>query len=72
MKTWTCGAVAAVLAGAAWAERGITPEQSAMVAKIASDLARMRKDRQSYQSLRGKILERWRAEEKGRGEEEGN
>ncbi len=41
---------------------GIKPEQSAVVAKIASDLARMQKARQVYQGLKGKILEQWRVE----------
>jgi hypothetical protein len=41
---------------------GITTKQSAMIAKIAEDLARMQKTRQLYQSLRAQILEQWRVE----------
>lgn len=41
---------------------GITPAQAAMVAKIAGDTARMQKARQTYQGLKGRILEQWRVE----------
>ncbi len=41
---------------------GISPAQSAMVGKLAEDLARMQKARQVYESLKDGILELWRAE----------
>jgi hypothetical protein len=39
---------------------GITMKQSAMVARIAGDLDRMRKTRETYKGLREAILEQWR------------
>jgi hypothetical protein len=41
---------------------GITTRQSAMVARIAADLPRMKRTRETYQGLRAKILEQWRVE----------
>lgn len=48
---------------------GISPAQAAMVEKIAPDLARMQKARQTYQGLKGKILEQWRVEAEKAAEE---